>query len=238
MDALKQYLELYDTRRESIDRGSAGALNGAREAARKALEGKHLPERGEEGYEKTSINEMFEPDYGVNIDRLKLPCDVASAFKCGVPNVSSLLCILVNDRFVPTNTLGINLPEGVKVMSLEKAAREFPELVDKYYGSVADMNSTATALNTLLAQDGVFIHVARGVKVEKPLQIVALTSAPVPMLSMRRILIVAEAHSSFSILNCDHTMSETVEALASQVVEVVLAENAHVDICEIEDTGS
>lgn len=237
MDALKQYLELYDTRKESIERGSADVLNNSRRAARQALEGKCLPERGDEGFEKTSVNEMFAPDYGVNIDRVKLPCDVASAFRCGVPNVSSLLCILVNDRFVPTNTLGKNLPEGVKVMSLEKAAREYPVLLEKYYSSVADVNSPGTALNTLLVQDGVFIHVDKGVRLEKPLQIVALTSAPVPMLSVRRILIVAEADSSFSILNCDHTMSVGVESLSSQVVEIVLGENSHVDICEIEETG-
>ncbi|MDE6086114.1 MAG: Fe-S cluster assembly protein SufD, partial [Muribaculaceae bacterium] len=58
------------------------------------------------------------------------------------------------------------------------------------------------------------------------------------LLSARRILIVAEQDSAISILNCDHTMSDAVEALTSQVVEIILAENSHVDVCEIEETGT
>lgn len=238
MGAIKQYIDLYDSQHAAIDAGSAGAMNAMRPIALEALKGKELPDTGCEGYEKTSIDEMFAPDYGINIGRMKLPCDVASAFKCGVPNVSTLLCLIVNDRFVSTATLVNNLPEGVTVMSLSKAAAEKPEIVEKYYGKVASLDSAGTALNTLLAQDGVFVHVGRGIKLDKPLQIVALTSVPVPMLSVRRILVVAEEGSSFSILTCDHTLTRDTEALSSQVVEVILGANAHVDICDIEETSA
>ncbi len=238
MGALKQYLDLYDSQRATIDAGSAGAMNTLREVAYEELQGKELPDTKCEGFEKTSIHEMFTPDYGINIGRVKLPCDVASAFKCGVPNVSSLLSLIVNDRFVATNTLKNNLPEGVTVMSLSRAAVEFPDIINKYYGKVADLSSPGTALNTLLAQDGVFIHIAQGIKLDKPLQIVALTSVPVPMLSFRRILVVAEHDSSFSILTCDHTMSRETEALTSQVNEIILGPGAHVDICDLEETSA
>ena len=238
MSALTQYIDLYRQSHAEISAGSAGALNALRPAALEALEGCRLPDRSDEGFEKTSIDAMFAPDFGVNINRIALPCDVASAFKCGVPNVSSLLAVLVNDRFVPTAPLLKNLPDGVTVMSLAKAAELYPDIVSRHYGSVASLKSPGTALNTLLAQDGVFIRIGRGVRLDKPIQIVTLSSAPVPMLTVRRMLIIAEAGSEATILTCDHAMTPDIPSLASQVVEVIAGEGARIDICDIEESAA
>lgn len=236
MGALKQYLDLYDSQRDAIDAGSAPALNALRGAAREALDGHELPDLRTEGFEKTSVDAMFAPDYGINFNRLSLPCDVAAAFKCGVPNVSSLLAILAGDRFVPTATLLKNLPQGVRVMSLAEAARECPDEIARHYGKAAGLSSPGTALNTLLVQDGVYIHVDRNVTVDKPLQIVTLTSAPVPMLTARRMLIVAEEGASVSVLTCDHTLSRQTPSLTSQVIEIIAGERSRIDLCDIEET--
>ncbi|MDE5635475.1 MAG: SufD family Fe-S cluster assembly protein, partial [Muribaculaceae bacterium] len=238
MGALQQYLDLYDSQRQAVEANSAEPLNALRSKAREALEGKQLPHRGTEGFEKTSIDEMFTPDYGINLTRLALPCDIASAFKCGVPNVSTLLAVVVNDRFVPTSTLLKNLPEGVTVMSLAQAAQQYPETISRHYGSAADLGSAGSALNTLLAQDGVYIHVDRGVRLERPIQIVTLSSSPVPMLTMRRMLVVAEQGASFSILTCDHSMNAGIKALTSQVTEIIAGADSHIDICDIEETDA
>lgn len=235
-NALLQYIELYDAEAEALDAGSAGVLNAQRDRAKMALVGRHLPRRGEEDFEKISIDEMFAPDYGVNVNRVKLPCDVAAAFKCGVPNVSTLLAVLVGDHFSASPTLVTNLPEGVRVMSLAEAARQYPAEVEKYYGRVADIDSSGTALNTMLVQDGVYIHVAAGVKVDRPIQIVTLNAAPVPMLTLRRLLVVGEEGSSFSVLMCDHSMKSDIETLTSEVIEVIAGEHSTIDLCGIEET--
>lgn len=235
-NALLQYIELYDTQARALDAGSAGVINAHRHAAKMALVGRRLPRKGEEDYEKISIEEMFAPDYGVNVNRVDLPCDVAAAFKCGVPNVSTLLAILVGDRFVATPTLVANMPKGVKVMSLAQAAREYPAEVEKYYATVAPVDSVGASLNTMLVQDGVYIHVDAGVQVDRPIQVVTLNASPVPMLTPRRVLVVGERDARFSVLMCDHSMRSDVDTLTSEVVEVVAGQGAHIDICSIEET--
>ena len=99
---------------------------------------------------------MFAPDYGVNISRVNIPADIASSFRCGVPNLSTLMGVMVNDRFTPTATLINNLPAGVTMCSLTEAAEKYPAIVERAYGSAASLTRPGTALNTLLAQDGVF----------------------------------------------------------------------------------
>ena len=237
MGALDQYLNLFDNCRQDIDKGSAGAMNRLRHDARAALEGQRLPDTGDEGFEKTSIEAMFAPDLGLNINRVALPCDVASAFKCGIPNVSSLLAVMVNDMFVPTATLLHNLPAGVTVMSLSRAAAERPDEIDRHYGSAASLDAPGTALNTMLVQDGIYIHVDRGIKLDRPLQLVNLTATPVPMLVPRRVLIVLEEGASLSVLTCDHTIKDSASAVSSQVIEIIAGPQSSLNICDIEESA-
>lgn len=235
MNALKQYIDLYDSQQQVIDSGSSGVMNDCRHRARLALEDKELPGRETAGYTKTSVNDMMAPDMGINLARLKMDVDANAPFKCGIPHASTLLAIVANDRFVPASTLSGNLPHGVTVMSLARAAQEIPGLVAPYYGTVAPDSDSVAAFNTMLAQDGVLIHVAAGVNIEKPIQIVNILSSRVPQLAVRRFLIVLESGSSASLLLCDHTAAGSQPSVVSQVTEVILQPGARLDCCDIEE---
>lgn len=221
-----------------MDAGSAGALNNLRPAALAALRRiGRLPGKGDEGFEKTSVNDMFAPDFGVNINRMALPADVAASFRCGVPNLSTLLCVVVNDMFASTPTLEGNLPEGVTVCSLARAAVEHRSIMDRYYGSMARIGNAGTALNTLLAQDGVFIHVGRGVRMDKAIQIVGIFHPSFPLMAARRVLVVAEEGAKVAVLKCDHTQAGAGQCLSSEVVEIYAGRNAEVGWYDIEESS-
>lgn len=40
---------------------------------------------------------MYAPDYGINLQHLEMTADVASAFRCGVPNLNCYLAVVVGD---------------------------------------------------------------------------------------------------------------------------------------------
>lgn len=235
--ALSQYVKLFHHNAAEIDACSAPALNRLRPAALAALNGASLPTRHTEGYEKTSLEDMFAPDYGINISRVNIPVDIAASFRCDVPNLSTLTAFVVNDAFVPAPGLDSRLPDGVTFMSLARAAREMPDLVSRHYGSLAPLSDPAVALNTLMAQDGVFIHIAPGCHPEKALQLVEIFSAPVPMAAFRRILIVVDDDASLRLLLCDHTQELTRSYLASRVIEVIVGKGARLELCSIEESS-
>lgn len=237
MSAIKQYTDLYDEMRDAVRASAGEPMNRLRDAARVALEGACLPTKRTEGFEKTSIEDMFAPDYGVNINRVGIPVDVAATFRCDVPNMSTLQATVVNDKFIPSAMLDQRLPEGVTLMSLARASREMPELVDRYYGSLAPLADASVSLNTMLAQDGVFIHVARGVRLDKALQLVNIFSSPAPLAAFRRVLIVVEEGAQLTLLVCDHTQDRSQKYLASQIVEVVMERDARVEMCCIEESS-
>lgn len=234
MSSLKQYLDLYRDGKGTLEANAPQWLNSPREEAARFLEAAgRFPHKGEEGYEKTSINEMFAPDFGVNISRVDIAADIAASFRCDVPNITTLLAIVVNDRFVPTDTLLHNLPEGVTVCSLRQAD---PAVVDRYLGKVLDRRDTALSFNELLLQDGVFIHVAKGVEVNRPIQIVDIFAGPAPLFSPRRVLVVAEEGSRVAILKCDHTQNCDVKYASSEIIEIYAGENASVDWYDLEES--
>lgn len=237
-NALTQYITLFEENRATICGHSAGKLNDVRDEALAALRDSRLPDRSCEGFEKTSIDEMFAPDYGVNISRVNIPVDVAASFKCDVPSLSTLLGIVVNDAFMPTSLLESKLPEGVYFGSLRRGAEMLPGIVDRFYGSIAPMGEASVALNTLLAQDGVLIYVPRGVRLPKPLQLVNIFSSPVSIATFRRLLIVIEEGAEAQLLVCDHTQERENSYLASQIAEVYVGEGARFEACSIEESSA
>lgn len=236
-NSLDQYIDLFDANRELIEQVSPRVLNRLRDEAYNLLRSARLPERGDEGYEKTSVNQMFAPDYGINLARVNMPVDIAATFRCDIPNMSTLLGIMANDTFVPTNTLLGNLPHGVVITPFSKADPEMTVVIERYLGQIVPAGDTVVALNTLLATDGLLIHIGRGVNVGRPIQLVNILAAASPYMAVRRVLIVAEDDSRADFLVCDHTQGEDNYMMNCEIVEVYVGRGANISFVSMEESS-
>lgn len=237
MDSLSQYIRLYEEHAAAILAHAPEALNRPRPEAFARLASARFPRKGDESYPALSIEDMFAPDFGVNINRMAMPVDMAATMHCGVPNISTVLGVVVGDTFRPSTTLERNLPEGVTFCSLAEAAEKHPDLVGKYYGRLASGRNAAADLNTLLAQDGVFVHVAADTVADRPLQLINIFNSTAPMMASRRVLVIIEHGAQARFLACDHTQEQGVECLSNQVIEVFIGENARFDWYDLEESS-
>lgn len=235
MNALKQYIGLYDEHRDLIEQQSPALLNTLRRSAREHLEGARLPRKGSEDYEATDLEAVFAHDYGVNVNRLPFEADPGETFHCDVPNLSTCLFYSSNDAFHSSPTAERNIGQVV-VEPFSMAAVDYPELMNAYYGSQARLSDPTVALNTLLVQDGLFIYVPDGVVAERPLQLVNIFNAALDMMVQRRVLIVVGKNASIKLLVCDHTQSPDYHYLNNQVVEIVAMQGATVDYYDMEES--
>ena len=236
MNSEQQYISLYEECREMICSHSAGVLNAVRDQAAEALKSLGLPSRKVERYRYTDLQKIFEPDYGLNLNRLDIPVDPYQAFRCDVPNLSTQLYFIVNDIFHDKSLPKSHLPEGVIIDSLRRVAEKHPQLVADHYAKIADPNEDAvTALNTMLAQDGLMVYVPKGVKVERTIQVINILRADVDLMVNRRVLVVVEPGAEIKLLFCDHTADDR-NFLATQVVEAFVGENASLDLYCLEET--
>ena len=251
MGAEQQYIDLYEQAREMIFSHAPEAMNAVRDEAFGDFRRQGFPSKKVERYKYTDMQKLFAPDYGVNLNRLEIPVDPYQTFRCDVPNLSTSLYFVVNDMFyrddkpkgqrlrVGGQRPGI-LPEGVVIGSM----RDFPELVNTYYAKLAKTSDDAvTALNTMLAQDGLLVYVPRNVKVDRAIQVINILKATpsnaqrqVPDLMVnRRVLIVLEEGAELKMLFCDHAADDK-NFLATQVIEAYVGENASLDLYCLEET--
>ncbi len=236
MSSEKQYIDLYTEARELICSHSADALNAVRDQAFSDFRRLGFPTRKVERYKYTDMSELFAPDYGLNLNRIEMPVDPYSAFSCDVPNLSTSLYFVVNDMFYTKALPKTSLPEGVEVMNLRAAAETRPDLVSRHYAKAASTADDAvTALNTMLAQDGLFIHVGKNVCADRAIQVVNLLRSDVDMMVNRRVLIVMDEGAEAKILFCDDSADDR-RFLTTQVIEAYVGRNASLDLYCLEET--
>ena len=240
MNSENQYIELYTQARQVIFDHAPEAMNAVRDEAFEDFRRQGFPSKKVERYKYTDVQKLFAPDYGVNLSRLQIPVDPYEAFRCDVPNLSTSLYFVVNDMFYRDEKPKGHLPEGVIVGSM----CDYPELVGKYYSKLAKTSDDAvTALNTMLAQDGMLVYVPKNVKVDRAIQVINILKATpsnaqrqVPDLMVnRRVLIILEEGAEVKMLFCDHAADDR-NFLATQVIEAYVGENASLDLYCLEET--
>ena len=254
----QQYIDLYEQARELICSHAPEAMNAVRDQAFEDFRRQGFPSKKVERYKYTDMQKIFAPDYGVNLNRLQIPADPYEAFRCDVPNLSTSLYFMVNDSFyrgvrseerggrIPNTTP--KLPEGVIVGSMQELFSlhtPHSSLLEKYYARLAKTSDDAvTALNTMLAQDGMLIYVPKNVKVDRAIQVINILKALSPLTSHlspqnimvnRRVLIILEEGAELKMLFCDHTADDR-NFLATQVIEAFVGENASLDLYCLEET--
>jgi len=233
----QNYIDLFNGNRGLIDQGSSGAMNVLRDKALDCFVRHGLPHKGLEEYLHTDVREWFQPDWGMNLARIDMHVDKAQAFRCNVPNLSTLLYFLANDEFALSQTATrASLPEGVFIGSLRDAAINHPGIVGHYYGGLADMDRPGiAALNTMFAQDGMLIYVPDGVVPDRPVQLVTLLHSPVELMVNRRILIVLGRGARLKLLLCDHALT-TGGFLTTQVIEAFAGPESRLELYDLEET--
>lgn len=232
MGSEQQYIELYQQCRQMIFDHSPALMNAVRDEAFEHFKSAGFPSRKVERYKYTDLQTLFAPDYGLNLKRLEIPVDPYNAFRCDVPNLSTSLYFVVNDAFYNKALPQAHLPENVIIGSI----REHTDIAVKYYAQQAHTNEDAvTALNTMLAQDGLFVYVPKNVKVERAIQVINILRSDVDLMVNRRVLIVLEEGAEIKMLFCDHAADDK-KFLTTQVIEAYVGENASLDLYCLEET--
>lgn len=242
MNSEKQYIDIYEQAREMIASNAPAAMNAVRDEAFNDFQRLGFPTKKVERYKYTDIPAIFAPDYGLNLSRLEIPVDPYEAFRCDVPNLSTLLYFVVNDSFYHKALPKVSLPEGVIIGSM----RENADIVKAYYGRLAKTSDDSiTALNTMLAQDGLLVYVPKNTAVGKTVQVINILKSPFiaqpspssHFMANRRVLVVAEESAEVKLLFCDHT-ADDCNFLTTQVIEVFAGENSKVELYCMEETHS
>ena len=124
---------------------------------------------------------------------------------------------------------------GVIFCDMDTAVREYPEIVQRYFGSIIPpADNKFSALNSAAWSGGSFIYVPEGVEVEMPLQAYFRINAE-NMGQFERTLIIADKGSKVHYVEGCSAPVYTSDSLHSAVVELIALEGAHITYSTIQN---
>lgn len=234
MDCVQEYIELFENNRALIDGPCCKKLNDEREKAFVRFKADGFPGLKEENWRHTNVAKKFATNYGMDLGRKSGTGYIKGSFTCDVPNLKTYRGYIVNDIFVADENNRV-LPEGVIIGSINDVAANHPELIEKYYNSLAQKGDSIIQFNTSFVQECMILYVPQNVVIDDTIQIVALLQTNVEILTNRRLLVIMEENSHASLLLCDHSSTEKV-SLSTSVTEIFIGRGASLDLYELEET--
>ncbi|MEI6275732.1 MAG: Fe-S cluster assembly protein SufD [Prolixibacteraceae bacterium] len=218
-----------------LNEGGSDFLRIQREQAMAAFLRMGIPDRKVENYKYTDLTKLFAQE---NFNRAFRPTsfdfDMQEVFTCDVPEFDTHVLFQVNGWYFDLNKTDL-FPKGTIIKSMKRAWEEDTELVEKYYGKMADhTKDPLVALNGAFAQDGIFIYVPDHVVIEKPIQIINLLRSEEDLYVTLRNLIIVGKNAQVKLMFCDHTLA-VYSYIANYLTEVQMDEDAVVDIYGIQN---
>jgi Fe-S cluster assembly protein SufD len=122
--------------------------------------------------------------------------------------------------------VGEPIPEGMIVSSLEQAARDHTDVVERHLGAlVGSHQDIFAARNEAAFRGGAFVFVPPGVTVERPILLTAIQSAPATELNRRTLIVLGEGAQA-EIWEQQLSASPEGSSLLNTVIELVVGDAA------------
>ncbi len=231
----ERYYRLYEENIKKITGSSAPYINSFRKAAIANFCKTGIPTKKNETYRYTNLDPFFNHDYKSYFIPEESDFVKAEQFRCDVADLDAYGIVLLNGFYPTINGKLRQLPGGIWIGSLNEAAKQFGDKIEKHYGKYVNGNSDGLVhLNTAMASDGVFVYVPAEAVLTRPVQVVNLVQSEEDMFNQHRNLIIVEDNADFTLIICDHTLSP-VKFLTNTVTEVYVGENARFDIMRVQN---
>ncbi len=181
-----------------------------------------------QGIKKKSLDEV-DPKLLETFDKLGIPLSEQK-------RLTNVAVDAVFDSVSIATTYKEKLAEhGVIFCSISEAIVEYPDLIEKYMGTVVPINDNFfAALNSAVFSDGSFVYIPKGI--ECPMELSSyfrINSGDTGQ--FERTLIIAEESSSVSYLEgCTAPMFDT-NTLHAAVVELVALDNASIKYSTVQN---
>jgi Fe-S cluster assembly protein SufD len=202
-----------------------------REAAA-SLQQLGFPQRRQEAWRYTSVDRLLQQDFVPPAS--DLPEIALEALL--LPQLDAHRAVFINGRFVAGLSSLESLPAGVTVGSLKQQIGRNPIVPAKWLGRAAGAPSHVfSAMNTAAIDDGLLIHVAQGQRLERPIEVLHLTTAPTDaVMAQSRNLLLLETGAQATLVERFASPDASLY-FNNSLSEVILQDDAEFEHIRLQD---
>ena len=234
VDIKQKFIDIFQENISDIKKASPDFINEIRDQAIDQFNKTGIPDKKNENYKYTDLKREFDNNYKMYLTPKNIEFNVKDIFTCDVPDLNTMVVLLLNGWYYDRENLIHELPGGAVIGSFQKATELYPDLVKKHFAQYAKLDEGAVAMNTAFAKDGIFMYVPKGVVIEKPIQIINILMDDEEGFTQHRNLFVLEENSQASVVICDHTLSPQ-NFLTNSVTEICVGNNASFDYSRMQN---
>lgn len=227
-------IEYIKERQHNFNSGSSDTLAEVRQKGLEVFEQKGIPTTRNEEWKYTRIGGLFNDQLSLSEETEAVP-DFSAYQLPGHQNANVL--VFVNGNYSSKHSRVIS--GGLKVMPLNQAAVDYPELLSSNLGhSNVYLQDGINAMNTALINRGVFVVAENGKTIEAPLYVYHINDGTkVNMLSQPRSFVYLHRASQLQMIETYVSLGK-MESITNQVLEVVVEESAIFDYLKFQNDAS
>ena len=220
--------------------GAPDPFHDLRQRARRSFEGAGLPTTQHEAWKYTDLRAALRTDYRPAPADAKVSDATVQAAR--VPGLGAALAVVVNGVLDKERSDLSGLPDRVTVGSLRDHVQRGSAGVADAFGRHVDLDRDAfAALNSAFSLDGLYLHVPRGVAVERPVEVVHVVTASAPTFVQGRNLIVVDEAAQATVIETFVVEgaggAEPAETFRNDLTEIVAGPAAVVRHVRVQDEG-
>ncbi|QLE01090.1 Fe-S cluster assembly protein SufD [Galbibacter sp. BG1] len=205
-----------------------------RSEAIKVFEEKGFPTKKDEAWKYTSLNALLKTDYSV-FPKEESALEFKDVKKYFIHDIDSYKIVFIDGIY--SSHLSQTSHEGLDVCLMSSALTKpkYRLVIENYFNKIAQTDDSLTALNTAFSREGAFVNIPKGKVVDKPIQIVHLSTGKESSLMLQpRSLVVVGENAHVQIIERHQSLTEN-PVLTNSVTEIFTHKRAIVDYYKIQN---
>lgn len=194
-----------------------------------------LPDKKNEEYKYSNAKALFNDSFKLVPDAaFKLP---EKRFKKLLPLKNAHLIVLINGQFSPEYSQLISTESTIFISNLATIYGLEKSVIEAHFAQYAQSAEDAfIALNTALAKDGAYVHIAENTVVNEPIHIINLISNSENLMVNTRNMILIDKGAKVDILETFVSLDSNAneKLFTNHLSEIIVGENAQVSYCRIQ----
>lgn len=208
-----------------------------RKQAIKTFETKGFPSRKDETWRYTSLRPILREAYSF-APQIAQELSLEEIQKYLVDDLDAYRMIFVDGVFAENLSEISNDKFEISTLSQAFNNPKNAEIIEEHYNKIRPSDDSLSALNTAFSKEGFFVHIKKGQVLDKPLQVLYLSTGSEPAMMLQpRNLVVIEENAQAKIIERHRSIKDN-PVFTNSVTEIFAGKYALLEYYKIQKDGS